>query len=151
MTHTMAGTDSAGSVRAMSLSALVPGVVGGLAGGLAFGLLMQMMDMLPMVAMMVGSESVAVGWVVHLAISAVLGAGFGVLGVRLLGSWSTGILGGIGYGVVWWVLGALIAMPARLGMPLFALDSTAWSSLLGHMIFGAILGAVAVALLRRRA
>jgi hypothetical protein len=27
--------------------------------------MMQMLDMLPMVAMMVGSESVAVGWAVH--------------------------------------------------------------------------------------
>ncbi len=43
---------------------LVPGIVGGLAGGAVVGLMMQMME-IPMVAMLVGSESVAGGWVVH--------------------------------------------------------------------------------------
>jgi len=49
-------------------------ITGGLAGGVVFGLMMQSMDMLGMVAMLVSSESVAVGWGVHLAISAVVGA-----------------------------------------------------------------------------
>ncbi|MBM7847344.1 hypothetical protein [Arthrobacter roseus] len=35
-------------------------------------------------------------------------------------------------------------MPAMLGMPLFAFSLTAVLSLMGHMIFGAILGLVAV-------
>lgn len=151
MTHTATNSTTTPAQRISPAEGLVPGIVGGLAGGIVFGVLMQMMDMLPMVAMMVGSESVAVGWVVHLAISAGLGAGYGVVGSRLLGSWATAIVGGVGYGIIWWVLGALIAMPARLGMPLFTLDSTAWNSLMGHMIFGAILGAVAVVVLRRKA
>jgi len=125
------------------------GIIGGLVGGLMFGLMMQMMDMIPMVAMLVGSESVAVGWLVHLAISAFIGATFGLL----LGSRATTLLTGIGYGtaygILWWVLGALIAMPAKLGMPVFNLDTTAQRSLLGHMVFGAILGTV-VALINRR-
>ena len=33
------------------------GVAGGLIGGVVFGVLMQMMDRLPMVAMLVGSDS----------------------------------------------------------------------------------------------
>jgi predicted lipid-binding transport protein (Tim44 family) len=41
---------------------LVNGVVGGLAGGLLFGVLMQTIGMIPMVAMLVGSKSVVVGW-----------------------------------------------------------------------------------------
>ena len=48
---------------------LAAGAAGGLAGGVVFGILMQLDDMIPMVAMLVDSEAVAVGWVVHLAIS----------------------------------------------------------------------------------
>ncbi len=118
------------------------GAVGGLAGGVAFGMLMQMMGMMSMVAMLVGSDSVAVGWLVHLSISAFIGVTFGlVLGGRVTDA-KTGVMLGVGYGIVWWVLGALIAMPAKLGMPVFAINATAMKSLMGHMIFGAILGAV---------
>lgn len=130
-------------------TALVRGALGGLAGGLVFGMLMQMMGMIPMVAMMVGSDSVAVGWLVHLAISAIIGATFTALLGSRLHTLASGVGLGIGYGIVWWVLGALIAMPAKLGMPVFAINSTSLQSLMGHMIFGAILGGVVAALNRR--
>jgi len=91
------------------------GIVGGLVGGVAFGVLMQAMDMIPMVAMLVGSEAIAVGWLVHLAIAAFIGATFAMLFGRYATSVRTSTLIGAGYGVVWWVLGALILMPARLG------------------------------------
>ena len=124
------------------------GALGGLAGGVVFGILMQMMDMIGMVAMLVGSESLAVGWLVHLAISVTLGIGFGLVSVKGLDAWGPGIAMGIGYGVVWWVLGGLLAMPAKLGMPVLSLGTMAWQSLMGHLVYGAILGAVAVAVVR---
>lgn len=129
---------------------VIAGAVGGLIGGVVFGAMMQMLDMIGMVAMLVGSESLAVGWAVHLAISVVLGIGFGLVSVRGLDAWASGIGMGVGYGVVWWVLGALIAMPARLGMEIFTINTMAWQSLMGHIVFGAILGAVAVAIVRAR-
>lgn len=121
---------------------LLRGVGGGLAGGLAFGLLMQMMGMMPMVAMLVGSDSTAVGWLLHLAISAFIGATFGVLLGRRVTSIPRGLGLGVGYGILWWVLGALIIMPASLGMPIFAIGGMSLQSLMGHMLFGAVLGAV---------
>jgi predicted lipid-binding transport protein (Tim44 family) len=128
---------------------LVAGIVGGLAGGVMFGILMQMMGMIPMVAMLVGSKAVAVGWLVHLAISAFIGATYALLFAR----WATGLvpaaLIGMGYGVVWWVLGALLVMPAKLGMPTFMFNTTAWQSLMGHLIYGLVLGLV-YALVRPR-
>jgi len=39
---------------------------------------MGAMDMLPMVAMLVGSESALVGFALHMLISAAIGAGFGL-------------------------------------------------------------------------
>jgi len=63
----------------ISVGRLTDGVIAGLAGGVMFGILMQLMDMIAMVAMLTGSESTAVGWVIHLAISAFIGATFAVL------------------------------------------------------------------------
>jgi hypothetical protein len=130
-------------------SRLLAGIAGGLIGGVMFGILMQMMGMIKMVAMLVGSEAVAVGWLVHLAISAFIGATYALLFAR----WATGLvpaaLIGAGYGVVWWVLGGLLIMPARLGMSTFMINTTAWQSLMGHIIYGLLLGVV-YALLRRR-
>jgi hypothetical protein len=79
------------------------GIIGGLVGGVMFGILMQMMDMIPMVAMLVGSEAVAVGWLVHLAISAFIGATFAVLFGRYATSVGSSTAIGLGYGIVWWV------------------------------------------------
>jgi len=137
------------SARTTTGQGLVGGILGGLAGGLVFGMMMQLMDFMPMIAMLVDSDSVAVAWVVHLAISAVIGAIFGLaVSRRPLG---LGVLAGTGvaYGVLWWVLGPLLLMPAKLGMPLFQFDSMTWKSLMGHMIFGLVLGLVAGAWLRR--
>ncbi len=118
------------------------GIIGGLVGGVAFGILMQMINMIPMVAMLVGSKSVPVGWLVHLAIAAFIGATFAVLFGRYATSVGTSTVIGAGYGVVWWVLGALILMPARLGMDVFMFNTMAWQSLMGHVIYGLLLGAV---------
>ncbi len=148
----MATTGTAG--RTSSTTPLVAhgvqGVLGGLAGGVVFGVLMTVMGMMPMVAMLVGSESVAVGWVVHLAISAFIGAVFGVLLAARVTSFAAGAVLGLVYGVAWWVLGPLLIMPAQMGMPLFTVDAMAVNSLVGHLLFGLVLGVV-VAGLRRRA
>ena len=125
---------------------LAAGIAGGLVGGVVFGILMQAWDMMPMVAMLVDSESIGVGWLVHLFNSALFGAIFAVLA----GRWATALLpaAGLGlvYGVLWWVLGALLIMPARLGMNemIFELNTTAWRSLVGHLAYGLLLGLVYV-------
>lgn len=130
------------SGRYAGTGSLSAGVVGGLAGGVLFGILMQMMNMLPMVAMLVGAESVAVGWLVHLAISALIGAGFGLLlGFRVT-SVGSGVAFGAGYGALWWVLGPLLIMPAWLGMQTFMLNATTVQSLMGHLLYGVVLGVV---------
>jgi hypothetical protein len=42
--------------------------------------------------------------------------------------------------VVWWVLGPLLIMPAMMGMPLFMFNGMTLSSLVRHLIYGALLG-----------
>lgn len=121
------------------------GIYGGLAGGLVFGLLMGMMGMLPMIGQMVGVPSAAAGFAVHMLMSAAIGAAFAVLLGRLAREWRGALGTGVGYGAAWWLLGPLTLMPLLMGMGLGA----NWNahalaqnvpSLLGHLLFGAILG-----------
>ena len=130
---------------------VLAGVGGGLAGGVVFGALMAMMGMLPMIASMVGSDSPFVGFGIHLVMSIMIGLGLTVLfGNWLLTSYLRGVLVGIAYGVAWWVLGPLLVMPMMFGMPPFGFDATTLPSLMGHMVYGAILGAVAVRFIAKR-
>jgi thiol-disulfide isomerase/thioredoxin len=113
--------------------------------------------MMAMVAMVVRSESLVVGWIYHLFNSAIIGAVFGwLLGARAEAGSGSGTAWGTLWGLVWWVLGGLILMPLLLGMPAFAalrmppMRTAAMGSLVGHLIYGGILG-FAYARLRRSA
>ena len=140
------------------------GIIAGLIAGVLFGLMMQMMtvpaengmrmSMMVMVAKVVRSDSIAVGWLYHLFNSAVIGALFAVvLGDRVRG-YGGGAAGGLAYGVFWWVLGAQILMPLLLGMPAFAslrmapMRMIALGSLIGHIFYGLVLGLAFVKLRR---
>ncbi len=146
----MAATSASSPTTSAMPTRLIAGVAGGLAGGVVFGVLMQTMGMLPMVAMLVGSESVAVGWLVHLAISAFIGCTYAVIFAKWADRLGTGAVLGIGYGVVWWILGPLLIMPAVMGMGVFMVNAMTLQSLLGHLLFGLVLG-LGYALVRSRA
>ncbi|MGI8923886.1 MAG: DUF6789 family protein [Fimbriimonadales bacterium] len=142
----------------MTQSRIVHGAVAGIAGGVVFGIMMQMMmaptpdgqqmPMMKMVAMVVRSDSLTAGWLYHLFNSALIGALFGlVLGGRVI-SYGTGLWLGAAWGILWWVLGALILMPVLLGMEPFAslrmapMRPVAMGSLIGHLVYGMLLGAI---------
>lgn len=128
---------------------LINGALAGLAGGLVFGAMMAMMGMMAMIAGLAGSDSAAVGFVIHLVISAFIGATFGLLlGNRVDGT-TTALGWGALYGFVWWILGPLLIMPAMMGMPLFMINGMTMMSLVGHLIYGAVTGYAFLWLLRR--
>ncbi len=120
------------------------GALGGLMAGVVFGMMMNMLHMIGMVAMLVNSKSTAVGWAVHLVISMAIGIAFNVAFGNRLKRVTTGLVYGMAYGVFWWVLGPLILMPAKLKMPLFHFNTATWQSLMGHVVFGMVLGALTV-------
>jgi uncharacterized membrane protein YagU involved in acid resistance len=161
MAHLTAGlrpsSDSDTEVTVTMRNNILLGIVAGLLAGVIFGVMMQMMPaptpdgrqvpMMLMVAQVVRSDSLAVGWVYHLFNSAVIGGIFGwLLGARTAGRLRVGAGWGMVYGFAWWVLGALILMPVLLGMPPFAplkmapMRPVAMGSLMGHLIFGVVLG-----------
>ena len=117
------------------------GISSGLVGGAVFGVMMAIAGMYPMISMMVGMENAVVGFVIHLIISIIIGVVFSLLlGDLIMGGpdWRAVLVGGV-YGLVWWVLGPLLIMPAVLGMPLFAVEAQT-GSLFGHVIFGIVMG-----------
>ena len=146
-------------------SRIAASAVAGVVAGLVFGAMMHMMTApmpgggpVPVIAMIgqiiTGSPDVTIGWLYHLFNSAVIGAIFGwLLGTRVHG-YGSGLGWGAAYGFLWWILGGLILMPVLLGMPAFAplmmpeMQIVAMGSLVGHLIYGLILGGGYVAFFR---
>ncbi len=131
----------------MNLTNIQRGAGAGIAGGVVFGMMMGMMGMLPTIAGMAGLSGAGAGFAIHLLISALIGGTFGALAGptrRAIGA--TIALGGL-YGMAWWVLGPLTLMPLFMGMGLgvnwnVTAAGSMLPSLMGHVIFGVILGAV---------
>ena len=138
-------------MQKLDVRALWLGAVAGLIGGIPFGILMGMMGMMPMIGMLVRVDNAFVGVIVHAAISAITGAIYGFFAVRFQQTWRNAVIGGFVYGIIWWVLGALVLMPAILGMVpmIFVIGTMQWMSLLGHNIFGEVLALSFVWLYRR--
>lgn len=113
------------------------GVLAGLAGGIVFGMMMLMMGSLAMIAKMIGSDSTLVGFLIHLMISAVFGAAYGLFAKKAVTNGSA-VLFGMGYGVILWIVGPLLMMPLMMGMPsmVFHIEGMQWMSLMGHIIYG---------------
>jgi hypothetical protein len=121
------------------------GIFGGLLGGVVFGAMMGMMGMLPMVGKLVGQPSAGAGFIVHMFNSAAIGAAFAVVFGRFAAGIPRGLRYGLLYGGAWWFLGPLTLMPLFLGMG-FGINwnltaaSNMMPSLMGHLMYGAVLG-----------
>ncbi|MDI3387785.1 hypothetical protein QIS99_16485 [Streptomyces sp. B-S-A8] len=118
------------------------GLVGGVGMGIWMSVSRPMMDtaMITMVAGLLGSTNAFVGWLIHLAIAAFAGIGFGTLLGRAARTMMPAVVLGLAYGAVWWAVGALWIMPANMGMPVFEWNAVSRSSLGAHLVFGALTG-----------
>ncbi|TFB24059.1 hypothetical protein E3U55_04405 [Filobacillus milosensis] len=121
---------------------IVTGIVGGIIGGVIFGVMMQVMGRIEMIASMMGSQSLLVGWIIHLMISIIFGIGFVLLTtVTKLNL----ILLTILYGALIWIIGPLIIMPMMMGVGTNlanAFSSDQLMSLMTHIFFTAIVALV---------
>ena len=138
----------------MNVKTLKLGVYAGLAGGVVSGVILGFMGTLPMIGQMAGHPSAAAGFLVHLVISALIGALFSLFYDSLAPRENNGLVYGLLYGAAWWLLGPLTVMPLLMGMGLAANWNAESAvamlpSLVGHFIYGAILGAVHVWLSNR--
>jgi len=130
---------------ARGLRATGYGVLAGLVGGLVFTVVMVLVGELPTVARIVGSQAPAVGLILHLIIAMIIGVSYAVLFRRCSFDLLSGIGWGVSYGFFWWVLGDLTLLPALSGGTIrwdAAAIAAGFPSLVGHLGYGAALGAV---------
>lgn len=162
------GTE-AESLWKLEVRSIGAGLAGGLLGALAMGVIFQLgTDVMSVLGAFLGAESALRGWVVHLAIGLFLGASFAVvLGYPAIRDFveSFGTLEYVLSGVLYvyavagmtigvlplvfelpWVTSVLTPLvPGETGGSLGALLPAA-AFALGHLVYGAVLGAVYAAI-----
>jgi uncharacterized membrane protein YagU involved in acid resistance len=130
---------------AAALRSGVGGGFAGLIGAIGFGVWMSQVNFYPLVAGLIGSQSIEIGQRVHFVIGIVIGISFGLLfraDVRGLGP---SLVWGSAYGLIWWFLGPLTLMPIILGRPVqwgLVAGQAVFGSMVGHVIYGLILGLI---------
>jgi uncharacterized membrane protein YagU involved in acid resistance len=143
-------------------SKISKGIEAGLLAGIIFGIMMTVMSvptpdggeapMMRLVAMVVNSTNLTMGWFYHLFNSALIGALFGAFYDDKTYNYKQATGQGALYGFIWWVIGGLILMPLFMGKPIFGpllnemMRPMALASFMGHLIYGVVLGAVYVKL-----
>lgn len=135
-----------------TLLSLGRGAFAGLIGGLVFLPQIVAIGGLPLIARLAGGTSPALGSIVHLVISIAMGAGYGALFERESPDWAAAIGWGMLYGIIWWFIGTLTLFPVWLSASFTwttAAAAGALSSLLGHLIYGAVTASVFLLLERR--
>ncbi|SEV98478.1 hypothetical protein [Natrinema salifodinae] len=146
---------------------IVGSVLGGALGAIAFGILMWLLDpeiLAGAIPAIYGLEpTTAVGWAVHIAHGIVLGVAFGMLVTRdpILGVLRTDVAtdvlaragvvarligAGFVFGLAVWAILPLLVLPVWVnavgGSGAAAFPTAAAGSLLGHLLFGVVLGVV---------
>lgn len=124
-------------------------VLAGMLAGVAMGLPMQYgMEIMDVVGALYGSQDLATGWAGHLFHSVVFALAFaGLVSLPRLRDRAHEIKVAVplalGYGVVLWIFGGVLAMPLWLeaaGLPNPGVPNLNPMSLFGHLVYGAVLG-----------
>jgi uncharacterized membrane protein YagU involved in acid resistance len=116
-------------------------LLAGLIAGLVFGMMMQMSGKISVIAGLVGSSHVFVGWLIHMLISFV----FAIFYLILVNKTEKYILIGIVHGTVIWIIGPLVIMPLMMGKGVMLLEMFSpplMMSLVTHIFFSLMLAVV---------
>lgn len=127
------------------LRALLAGSLAGFLGGALFGRWTGVIELFPLLAGFMGSESVGVGYTLHIIVAIVIGAIYGLLFRTESQNLGPSLIRGLVYGFVWWIVGSLTILPILSG------DSILWTleaaqetygGLIGHLMYGVVLAFV---------
>jgi len=125
--------------------AVLVGGLAGLAGGWAFSAWMAQVNFFLVVAGLVNSPSRGVGVALYYLIAAAIGASFGVLFQRDVRGMGSSMGWGVAYGLLWWFLGPLTLLPIlqhRWPVWTYQQGGALFGSLVGHVIYGLLLGLI---------
>ncbi|MCY4466439.1 MAG: hypothetical protein OXE46_12975 [Chloroflexi bacterium] len=128
----------------MDSDKMMKGIIPGIIAGYVF-LAFMGGGMPGMVGGMISADAF-IGFILHIIISAVIGALYTGLFkeyVKMDNPLLDIALGGLIYGVIWWILGGLIIMPAIAGGEMLQISLTD-PSLFGHVIYGHVLAFLVV-------
>ncbi len=131
--------------------AIIVGGLAGLVGGWAFSIWFAQNNAFVIIAGIIGSDSSTSGMIVHYVIAAVIGASFGVLFQRDVRGPGSSLCWGLAYGLFWWFLGPLTLQPLLLHHGVtwnYQSGSHFFGSLIGHAVYGILLGLVYASLNR---
>ncbi|KAA3659928.1 MAG: hypothetical protein DWQ04_20825 [Chloroflexi bacterium] len=130
-------------IVAPRVQSLLIGGIGGLLGGWIFLLGIQRAAFFPLVAGLLGSDSLVLGQFLHYVIAVTIGLGFGLLFHRDIRSTGAAIVWGMTYGLSWWMLGPMTLRPLLSGtLPDWSLAAAqaTFTPLISHMLYGALVG-----------
>ena len=139
------GIPTAHDIVPAPFRAVFIGGFGGLCGSWVFVRGIEAAEFYPLVAGIMDSDSLVLGQVLHYAIGAIIGVSFGLLFHQDVQGAGSGLVWGMNYGLLWWIIGAMTLMPLFLGMkgqPDWSLAAAraAFPSLVAHMLYGALVG-----------
>jgi hypothetical protein len=125
--------------------AAIVGGLGGLLGSWFFALGIETAEFFPLVAAMMGSDSVVVGEALHYVIGTIIGLTFGLLFQRDIQGAGSALVWGMNYGLVWWIVGPMTLLPWFLGFQTHpdwspSAGRAAFSALAAHLLYGALVG-----------
>jgi uncharacterized membrane protein YagU involved in acid resistance len=136
------------------LQSLGYGASASVVGGLLFTMVLLATDSLPQVANIVGGSYIGLGFIVNMAMSALIGMSYGLLFRYEAPDFGSGVAWGMLYGLIWWFIGPMTLMPILLGGTFSWTTQTAEALLpflIGHLIYGAATAVTFLALERRHA
>lgn len=125
--------------------AAVVGGLSGIVGGWAFGQWMAKVNHFPLIAGLVHLSSPNAGVALHFVFAFIIGASFGLFFQRDVRSYGSSLAWGLGYGMFWWFLGPMTVMPLWQGRRLdwsYQHAQALYGSLVGHIVYGLIVGLV---------
>jgi len=131
--------------------AIAAGGAAGTLGGLVFGRWAVSGGYFPLLAGLGELNSRTATVSLDFAVALLIGATFGLLFQRDVRGYGSSMGWGLGYGIFWWFLGPLTLLRLAAGMPFdwsAEQGSAVFGSLVGHILYGIILG-VAYATLDR--
>ena len=125
------------------IQAIIIGGLGGLAGSWVFARGMETAEFYPLVAELMGSDSMGLGQLLHYLIGTTIGVSFGILFYRDVQGVGSSLVWGVNYGLLWWIIGPLTLLPWFLGVRFdwsLAAAQAAFPSLVAHLLYGGLVG-----------